>query len=156
EGESLEDWNRRVGPAPVAEILRLGREIAAGLAVIHQNNLVHRDIKPSNLWLESPGARVKILDFGLARSLEDDARFTQSGTIVGTPAYMSPEQARGDKVDARSDLFSLGGVLYSLCTGVRPFPAATTAAALMALASVEPRPAHEVNPSVPAALSDLV
>jgi serine/threonine protein kinase len=156
EGESLEDWNRRVGPAPVAEILRIGKEIASGLAVIHQHNLVHRDIKPSNLWLESPGARVKILDFGLARSLEDDARFSQVGAIVGTPEYMSPEQARGDKVDARGDLFSLGGVLYSLCTGVRPFPAATTAATLMALASVEPRPVHEVNPAVPGALSDLV
>src|SRR5205823_3629380 len=121
EGETLEAWSARTGPAGAADIVRLGRQIALGLAVIHRQGLVHRDIKPSNLWLEKPCRRVKILDLGLARLVNDDARITQPGTIVGTPAFMSPEQAGGRKVDVRSDLFSLGGVLYMLATARLPF-----------------------------------
>jgi hypothetical protein len=124
--------------------------------VIHTAGLIHRDIKPSNLWLEAPDGRIKILDLGLARPLHAEANLTQTGLIVGTPAFMSPEQARGEALDPRTDIFSLGCVLYSLCTGLQPFDGETTMAVLTALAVENPKPPHEHNPAIPAALSDLI
>lgn len=156
EGLSLETWLRRGEPTTVAEVLRLGREIATGLAAIHQHGLVHRDIKPGNIWLEGPDRHVKLLDFGLARSVDDNTHLTSTGVVVGTPAFMSPEQARGNKLDLRSDLFSLGCVLYALCTGVEPFRGKNTMAQLTALATTEARPVHEVNPAIPESLSQLI
>ena len=158
EGESLDQRIKRVPESEVPDILRLGREMASGLAAIHQRGLIHRDIKPSNIWLEAPGARVKILDFGLARQVENSSgtNLTEEGTIVGTPAFMSPEQARGETVDARTDLFSLGCVLYDLCTGTTPFRGKTLMAQLTALAVDTPRPVHEVNPRIPESLSRLI
>ncbi len=159
-GRSLEERLKQGGPVSIGEALRLGRQIALGLSAAHAAGLIHRDIKLDNLWLEArpnePEAlateeRVKILDFGLARPVEDDAHLTGSGTIVGTPSYLAPEQARGERVDDRCDLFSLGVVLYRLCTGQLPFQGDTTMAVLTALATESPRPACEVNPAVPAA-----
>ena len=121
KGETLESRLKRDRLLPAAEAVRIGREIARGLAAAHEGGLIHRDIKPANIWLEQPAARVKILDFGLARPTRRSDNLTQSGTILGTPAYMSPEQAHGQPVDPRSDLFSLGSVLYHLCTGKPPF-----------------------------------
>jgi eukaryotic-like serine/threonine-protein kinase len=118
--------------------------------------LVHRDIKPANLWLEAPNGRVKVLDFGLAKPVGTDAELTKSGAVVGTPAYMSPEQARGAKVDHRTDLFSLGAVLYRLCTGKTPFAGPNVMAVLMALGSDDPTPVRELNPAVPEALARLI
>ncbi len=122
--------------------------------------MVHRDIKPGNLWLEKlpEGAmRLKILDFGLARAQADDVQITEYGRIVGTPAFMAPEQARADReVDARADLFSLGCVLYVLCTGEIPFKADTTVGTLMALAMNQPIAPDQRNESVPSQLSSLV
>src|SRR5207237_3039394 len=121
QGEPLEERLKREETLPLAEVLRMGREIATGLAAAHERGLIHRDIKPANIWLETPpGAtgpaglqgRVKIVDFGLARAFGADAHLTQSGVIVGTPAYMAPEQAHGGAVDPRSDRFSLGCVLH--------------------------------------------
>jgi eukaryotic-like serine/threonine-protein kinase len=155
-GETLDDWVGKHGPANATELVRIGREIALGLDTIHQNGLVHRDLKPSNLWREEQGGRVKLLDFGLARAVHDDVKFTSSGYIVGTPAFMSPEQARGERVDARSDLFSLGGVLYFLGSGQLPFQAETTMGMLTALAVGTPRPLREINPRMPEALADLI
>ena len=127
-----------------------------GLEAAHAKGLVHRDIKPANVWLESDAAgRVKILDFGLARPTAD-AKVTQEGAIIGTPAFMAPEQAGGGRVDARSDLFSLGCVLYRAATGDDPFVGSDAVAVLLAVASREPRPPREVNPAVPPALSALV
>lgn len=156
EGESLDQWIDRSDLEEVTEILRIGREIALGLAAIHENGLVHRDIKPSNLWLEAPAGRVKILDFGLARPAGGDTLLTRTGVIVGTPAFLSPEQARGRPEDFRSDLFSLGCVLYRMCTRQLPFRGENTLDQLAALAADRPKPIHEVNPSIPKALAELV
>jgi serine/threonine protein kinase len=165
QGETLEERLKRDVKLPLAEVLRLGREIASGLAAAHERGLIHRDIKPANIWLETlPGAgepstprcRVKILDFGLARAFGGEAHLTQSGVIVGTPSYMAPEQAEGGAVDPRSDLFSLGCVLYRLCTGQLPFKGATTMAILRALELEQPQPPHLLNPEVPRPLSYLI
>jgi WD40 repeat protein len=142
-------------PRPVAEILRIGRDVATGLAIAHEKGLIHRDIKPGNIWLEQGSGRCKLLDFGLARA-NNDAQITQSGAIIGTPAYMAPEQARGESVDARADLFSLGCVLYRLCTGSVPFRGRDAISVLMALAVDNPASPHSVNAAIPRSLSDLV
>jgi hypothetical protein len=156
EGVSLEGWLKRVGVPAMPDVLRIGKGIAGGLAVIHRRGLIHRDIKPANLWMEEPAGRVKLLDFGLARFVHDDSTLTQSGAILGTPCFMSPEQARGEPLDNRSDLFSLGCVLYNVCTGTIPFYANNTTAVLTALAIHDPCPAWQLNPAVPKSLSDLV
>jgi ribosomal protein S27E len=162
EGEALEDRIKRAAPdegtspLPLAEILRIGREIAEGLEAAHEHGLIHRDIKPGNVWLEGKRGRVKILDFGLARSANEDVHLTQSGAIVGTPAYMPPEQARGEAVDGRCDLYSLGCVLYRLCTGQLPFKGDNTMSLLLALATEQPKSVRELNADVPAALADLI
>lgn len=156
EGEPLDERLNREGKLPVSETLRIGREMADGLEAAHERGLIHRDIKPSNVWLEGTKGRVKILDFGLARAARDEAQLTQSGAIVGTPAYMAPEQAQGKPVDARCDLFSLGCVLYRLCTGGAPFKGSDMVSTLMAVATQNPQPPLEVNRDVPRALSDLV
>ena len=156
KGKTLEDRVRRDGRLPPAEVLRIGRETAAGLAAAHARGMVHRDIKPANLWLESERGKVKILDFGLARAAGGDSQLTQQGAIIGTPAYMAPEQANGQPVDGRCDLFSLGCVLYRLCTGQLPFRGADTIATLLAVATVQPPPPRNLNAAVPAALSRLV
>jgi serine/threonine protein kinase len=157
EGLSLEDWLHKGKQPNLRHVLRIGREIALGLAAAHARGLVHRDIKPANVWLDSAHqGRVRILDFGLARGLDDEVHLTQSGAIIGTPAYMAPEQARGEKVDARTDLFSLGVVLYRLTTGRLPFQGANTMAVLTALAMDTPPAPVVINHDLPAALSDLI
>src|SRR5262245_3849781 len=148
DGCNLDALLRRGGPLGVKEVLRIGIQVAGGLAAAHRQGLIHRDVKPANILLENGVQRVKLTDFGLARAA-DDASLTQSGLIAGTPAYMSPEQANGEPVDARSDLFSLGSVLYELCTGRPPFRAPTTAAVLRRVSDEAPRPIREVNPDIP-------
>jgi WD40 repeat protein len=157
KGMSLEERLKQPAPLSVPQVLRLGREIAHGLAAAHAHSLVHRDVKPANLWLEPEhGGRIRILDFGLARPIADGAHLTQSGAVLGTPAYMAPEQARGGQVDHRCDLFSLGVVLYRMATGRLPFRGDHALAVLSALALDTPVPPRQVNPAVPAALSDLI
>jgi serine/threonine protein kinase len=159
KGELLEARLNRERRLSIGDAARIGREIAAGLAAAHERNLIHRDIKPANLWLEAVQRRnatdrVKILDFGLARI--GDAGLTTPGAVLGTPAYMAPEQAKGLPVDYRCDLFSLGSVLYRMLTGERAFQGNEVFAVLMALTTVHPPPPHEVNPAVPPGLSRLV
>jgi tRNA A-37 threonylcarbamoyl transferase component Bud32 len=156
EGEPLNERLQRQPRLPLHEVRRIGREIALGLSAAHKRGLMHRDIKPANVWLEAETGRVKILDFGLARATGDDSHLTQEGAIVGTPAFMAPEQARGETVDARCDLFSLGVVLYRLCTGKMPFQGKDSVSTLLAVATQEPSAPCEVNSEVPAALSGLV
>jgi hypothetical protein len=154
-GQSLQQRLEKSGPLSVAEILRIGMQAAAGLAAAHEQGLVHRDIKPANILLENGVERVKITDFGLARAV-DDASLTRSGVVAGTPLYMAPEQARGEPVDHRADLFSLGCVLYTLATGRPPFRAATTVAVLRRICEDEPRPIRELNSEVPGWLCTIV
>jgi WD40 repeat protein/predicted Ser/Thr protein kinase len=155
-GESLDSWLTRGKKASGPRALRIARDITRGLAAAHAQGLIHRDIKPANLWLEAPQGRVKILDFGLARGGAEDVQLTQTGTILGTPAYMAPEQARGAPADARSDLFSLGCVLYRLYGGRVPFEGPTVMAVLTALATEDPVPLGQLNPQMPEDLAGLV
>ncbi len=154
-GESLQERLDRCGALKLPEILRIGRQIAAGLAAAHAQGLIHRDIKPSNILLENGVERVKITDFGLARTV-DDATLTHSDVVVGTPQFMAPEQARGEPLDPRSDLFSLGGVLYAMCLGRPPFRAPTALAVLKRVCEDIPRPIREVDPEVPEWLAAII
>src|SRR5262249_26768937 len=150
-GKPLDEHLRQArGALPVWESLHIARQIAAGLTAAHALGLIHRDIKPSNVWLEpGPGGRpVKILDSGLVRAA-GEAHLTQSGAVVGTPAYMAPEQARGEPVDARADLFSLGCVLYQMLTGRQPFSGPDVMAALTRLAVETPAEPHPLDPECP-------
>ena len=138
---------------PSADIVRIGRQLAAGLAAAHAAGLIHRDIKPANILLA--GDRVKITDFGLVRQ-QDEAGLSQSGLVIGTPQYMSPEQARGEAIDHRCDLFGLGGVLYALCTGRAPFAARGTMATLRSVCDEEPPRIRDLNPDTPPWLEEIV
>lgn len=155
DGFSLQEKLNETGSLELREILRIGMQIASGLAAAHKQGLVHRDIKPSNVLLENGVERVKITDFGLARAV-DDASISRSGEIAGTPMYMSPEQADGQAIDHRSDLFSLGSVLYVMCTGRPPFRATTTMGVLKRVCEDTPRPIREINPEIPTWLEDVV
>ncbi|MEO1528330.1 MAG: protein kinase [Planctomycetota bacterium] len=156
KGESLRDRLERDGKLNEADVLQIGHQIAEGLAAAHGLGLVHRDIKPDNIWLETHRSRVKLLDFGLARMTNEDQSLTQSGTVLGTPRYMAPEQAGGEVVDHRSDLFSLGSVLYHLASGQPPFDGKNLTATLLAVARAEPTPLAGVSPDTRSDLNDLV
>jgi serine/threonine protein kinase/formylglycine-generating enzyme required for sulfatase activity len=154
-GETLQQHLDRTGPLDVSEILRIGRQIAEGLAAAHATDLIHRDIKPGNILIEGGQLRVKITDFGLARAA-DDASLTQSGIIAGTPMYMAPEQALCEPIDQRADLFSLGSVLYQMTTGRPPFRANSTMAVLKRVAEDDPRAIREIIPESPPWLCDVI
>lgn len=155
EGKSLQQKIDAEGSLELKEILRIGMQIASGLSAAHKQGLVHRDIKPSNILLENGVQRVKITDFGLARAV-DDSSVSQSGIVAGTPQYMSPEQADGQAIDHRSDLFSLGSVMYAMCTGRPPFRSASTVATLKRVCEDTPRPIRELNPEMPEWLSEII
>ena len=156
KGETLDDRLRRECTLSVAESCRISREIADGLAAAHAHGLIHRDIKPSNIWLEGKQGRVRILDFGLARPATDDQRVTQSGAVLGTPAYMAPEQAAGTDATSRSDLFSLGAVMYRMTTGEQPFAGPNMMATLNNLANKHPEAPRTKRPEIPEELSVLI
>jgi serine/threonine protein kinase/Leucine-rich repeat (LRR) protein len=154
-GRTLQQKLDATGPLELLDVLRIGRQIAAGLAAAHAMGLVHRDIKPGNILLEDGVEHVKITDFGLARAA-DDASITQSGFIAGTPMYMAPEQAQGESIDQRADLFSLGSVLYTMCSGRPPFRAANTMAVLKRVVEDTPRPIREIISETPEWLCELI
>jgi serine/threonine protein kinase len=143
------------GPLEVREILRIGMQAARGLAAAHAQGIVHRDVKPANILLDQNVERVQLMDFGLARAV-DDASLTRTGVLAGTPQYMSPEQARAETVDQRSDLFSLGSVMYAMCTGHAPFRAESSYSVLRLITDQEPRSIQEINPDVPDWLCTIV
>lgn len=147
-GLSLQKRLSDSGSMELREILRIGMQAAKGLAAAHAQGIVHRDIKPANIFLDPNVERVQLMDFGLARAV-DDTSLTRSGTLAGTPQYMSPEQARAEAVDHRSDLFSLGSVMYAMCTGHSPFRAESSYSVLRLIIDKEPRPIRQVNPDVP-------
>ena len=155
EGESLETRLHRKGAMDIAEVVRIAEETAKGLQAAHDAGLVHRDIKPANILLEASTGRCKITDFGLARTIEDES-LTRTGMIAGTPHYMAPEQALGEDVDHRTDLYSLGAVLFSACTGKPPYDGTTP---LSVLSKVIEGPIPEVgkmNPNVPGWLEEVI
>jgi hypothetical protein len=157
-GESLAQRLRRSPPLAIREVLTIGRQMALALAAAHGRGLVHRDIKPSNLFLVS--TTVKMLDFGLAHSEEPSAAtgepLTRPGTVVGTPEYMSPQQARGEKSDFRTDLYSAGVVLYQLAAGKLPFAATTASGWMVAHATETPGDVRTLNPDVPPLLATTI
>ena len=162
EGESL-THRLRVGTVPTTEVLDLGIQVCEALEAAHAKGIIHRDIKPGNLFVVGQG-RVKVLDFGLAKLLPEHDRddpmaaepLTNDGQIPGTTGYMSPEQIRGEEVDARSDLFSLGVVLYEMATGERPFAGRNRVLMMQSILNSHPSAASKLNPRVPAALDALI
>lgn len=156
DGGTLQDRIDQAGPIEVSDLMHYGRQLLAGLAAAHSVGVVHRDIKPSNILIEgAQGQLLKLTDFGLARTV-DDAKLTQTGFTTGTPMYMSPEQASGKSVDARSDLFSVASVLYAMATGRAPFRAQSTLAVLKRVAEDTPRPVAEIVPEVPAWIQSMI
>jgi hypothetical protein len=152
-GPSLQERLDRDGTLPFDQILRIGAQVAEGLAAAHAHGLIHRDIKPGNILLESGTDRAKITDFGLARAIDSDAF---RGLVAGTPQYMSPEQARGAAVDHRSDLYSLGSTLYAMCTGRPRFLPKATTLFWKASGNVTPPPIKSLNPATPGGLVEVI
>jgi serine/threonine protein kinase len=155
DGMSLRERIEQAGMLRLREILVIGSQIAAGLEAAHRLGLLHCDLKPANVLFENGLERVKIVDFGMATVL-DDFSGKPSGEVPGTPQYMSPERIRRLKIDARSDLFSLGSVMYAMCTGRSPFRGTTLQAVISRVCGETPRPIHEVNLDVPPFLSDII
>ncbi len=170
-GVSLQERLEWGTPLELPEILRIGMETAAGLAAAHARGLIHRDIKPANILLQEGTGKVKITDFGLARAVGEAgaapggptppapvlaAGLSLPGAVAGTPHYMAPEQARAQAVDHRADLFSLGGVLYALCTGRAPFQGDTVWDILVRVCDETPRPIRDYRPEIPAWLVAMI
>jgi serine/threonine-protein kinase len=154
-GPTLQEVVDGNGPLPASEVVRIGKQIAAGLAAAHRQGLVHRDIKPANILVDNQINRIVITDFGLARR-EAEESMTQTGLVAGTLNYMSPEQSRGEDVDGRSDLFSLGSLLFFLSTGVTPFRAATPMGVIHKVGNQTHNNLQSLNPAVPPQLAKMI
>ncbi|MEM1067365.1 MAG: serine/threonine-protein kinase [Planctomycetota bacterium] len=154
-GESLGARIRRSGPMNLDEILRVGLQVASGLAAAHEQGIVHRDVKPGNILLETGVERLKLTDFGLARVIGDNG-LTVTGMLAGTPEYMSPEQAKSEDVDARSDLFCLGSVLWTKSVGRPPFVGDSCYAVIRKIVECNPTPLRHLDPRLPSWWQDVV
>jgi serine/threonine protein kinase/WD40 repeat protein len=148
KGESLASRLDRNARLSAAEVVRIGKEVASGLALAHEHGMIHRDIKPDNIWLDEKTDRAKILDFGLVSASTDEEGLTHSGAVLGTPRYMSPEQALAKPIDHRCDLFSLGCVLYHCAAGTTPFCGENFTSTLIAVAHQPPIPLEQAAPEL--------
>ncbi|MCC9601163.1 protein kinase [Stieleria sp. JC731] len=156
QGSTLEDYREQHGEPDFHTIIGFARDMARGLAAAHERGIVHRDIKPANIWLDAQTNRIKILDFGLALAQTPVDQLSGRGAVVGTPGYLSPEQARSEPLDDRSDLYSTGVVLYELATGKLPLKSKTVAEQLIAILAHQPVPVRERNDKIPQPLADLI
>jgi tRNA A-37 threonylcarbamoyl transferase component Bud32 len=154
DGDTLADLLQREGPLTAGRAVSIAEPVARALEAAHEKGMVHRDVKPGNIMVDSSGT-VKVVDFGIARAAADDT-LTQTGTVLGTAAYLSPEQAQGETVDARSDVYSLGCVLYEMTTGRPPFTADSTLAVAYKHVREDPVPPSRLNPDVPPELDAVV
>jgi eukaryotic-like serine/threonine-protein kinase len=154
EGEDLSQILAHRGKLPAPEAAGIIAQVARGLEAAHSEGVVHRDLKPQNIMIDAQG-KASVMDFGIARSM-DASNMTRTGALMGTPTYMSPEQAQGQKVDARSDLYMLGIIFYELLTGNPPFEAKHPMATLVRRLKEKPKPPIEVEPSIPKALNEMV
>lgn len=154
-GMTLDQLVSKKGPLDAHLLIRIASQLASGLSAAHGRGLIHRDVKPANILVGENTDRVWLTDFGLARAA-DEAKFTRTGVIAGTPQYMSPEQARGKRIDVRSDWFSLGCTLYFACTATPPFSATTTFGSLQQTISANPKPLRKLRPDLPPTLVRLV
>ena len=155
KGTDLGRWIHAGNRLTPLQLLRIVKQTALALAVAHDEKLIHRDVKPSNIWLESPKGQVKLMDFGLCRSLDEIVNLTAPGIVVGTPMYVAPECVEGE-ADERSDLYSLGVVMYESLTGIQPFAGKTLTETVAKIKTLIPEPPHESDPTIPQAISDLV
>jgi predicted Ser/Thr protein kinase len=155
DGQSVDRILEQKGKLPVEQAVQLVRRIATALAAAHKAGIIHRDIKPANVLISKDG-QVKVLDFGLARNVESGQSISSTGQIVGTPHYMAPEQAQGQKVDARTDIYALGATFYHLVTGQRCFDGLTPLSICIKHVQEHPKPPHEVNPDVPTSVSAVI
>ena len=157
EGENLADLIKRGEQLPLESIIEIAMQLASALDYAHAAGVIHRDVKPDNIIFTSNNNVVKIADFGIAKNTDTDIKdSTQAGTIMGTPRYMSPEQAKGDVVDGRSDLFALGVILYEMVTGHKAFDGKSMPTLIMQIIQKEPTPIREYSPDVPAGLQSII
>ncbi|MCU7938619.1 MAG: serine/threonine protein kinase [gamma proteobacterium symbiont of Bathyaustriella thionipta] len=156
EGQPMDRWIQSHPSTPTETIIKWGIQICEGLIPAHAKNLIHRDIKPANLWIEAPDERIKLLDFGLAYALDSSDQLTQTGYILGTLEYMSPEQIEAGLIDTRSDLFSLGCVLYQLASNFSPFSGSSQLSVLKNIATITPLPLQQIRHDIPQSLSLLI
>jgi serine/threonine protein kinase/tetratricopeptide (TPR) repeat protein len=154
EGEDLRSLLRKQGKLVPADAVDIMEQVASGLAAAHREGIIHRDLKPGNIMRDSQG-RVLVMDFGLARSLGGDG-LTRSGMMLGTMEYMSPEQAQGKELDARSDIFTVGLILYELLTGIMPFQAESAIASLLKRTQQRAIPVSDIDKNIPGVLSNIV
>jgi serine/threonine protein kinase len=156
QGEELGKYLERLGRLPVAEAVHIVRQVCHALGAAHTAGIVHRDVKPENVFLAGPNATVKVLDFGISKVAEFSDGLTKTGTVMGTPDYMAPEQARGDRVDARADIYAVGAILYRALTGRKPFDGQDPMAILTAVLTQEPERPSTLEPSIPLSLELIV
>jgi serine/threonine protein kinase len=156
EGEELGSYLERRGKLPAIEAVHIVRQVCHALGAAHAHGIVHRDVKPENVFLAGPNATVKVLDFGISKVAETSDGLTKTGTVMGTPDYMAPEQARGDRVDSRADIYAVGAILYRALTGRKPFEGTDPMAILTAVLTQEPERPSTLEPSIPLSLELVV
>jgi eukaryotic-like serine/threonine-protein kinase len=155
DGQTLREIVKTQGPMTQRQVIEVMADVCAALDFSHRHNIIHRDVKPANIMINLAGA-VKVMDFGIARALGEGQNVTQTAAVIGTAQYLSPEQARGEAVDARSDVYAAGCVLFELLTGEPPFTGDTPVAVAYQHVREEPRRPSELNPSIPSALDAVV